>query len=220
MSLPNPIIISLDGNIGGGKSTMLQHMRNTFPEWNFIDEPVDSWMTLKDENGKNLLELFYQDKTRWSYTLQNCAFITRHKKVKDAVEDWKKRCLTDPTQAKNNVFITERSVATDRYVFAEMLRDAGDLNPLEWELYLSWYNVFAELNPINAVIEVTTPFGICKDRIAIRGRQGEENIPMTYLEALEQQHRKWLDNTSLPLLKITSDISELNKVYDFVVSLK
>jgi len=220
MSTVKPILISLDGNIGGGKSTMLQHMITNFPQWNFIDEPVDSWMSLKNENGDNLLSLFYADKKRWSYTLQNCAFITRHKKVKDSITAWRKRCETDPSQLANNVFITERSVATDRYVFAEMLRDAGELNPLEWSLYLEWYNVFADLFPIDAIVEVTTAYDVCKDRIKIRGRQGEENIPTSYLEDLEKQHRKWLDNTSLPVLKICSEPSELVKVQSFIDNLQ
>ena len=49
----NPIIISIEGNIGAGKSTMINHIKNLHPEWNIIDEPVDSWLGMKDENGKH-----------------------------------------------------------------------------------------------------------------------------------------------------------------------
>ena len=42
------------------------------------------------------------------------------------------------------VIITERSVLTDKHVFAEMLYDAGDIDPLEWELYESWFNIFGK----------------------------------------------------------------------------
>jgi hypothetical protein len=44
-----------------------------------------------------------------------------------AIKDWQNECIKDPSQLQNNVFITERSVLTDRYVFAEMLKDSGDL---------------------------------------------------------------------------------------------
>ena len=81
----NPIVLSIEGNIGSGKSTMLRTIRETFPEWNIIDEPVDHWMALKDENGKSLLECFYEDKNRWSYTFQNAAFITRYTNIQNAL---------------------------------------------------------------------------------------------------------------------------------------
>ena len=33
----NPIIISIDGNIGAGKSTFLKYLRDNFPNVHFID---------------------------------------------------------------------------------------------------------------------------------------------------------------------------------------
>ncbi len=63
-----PIIISLDGNIGAGKSTLLNAIRERISEINYVDEPVGQWTVLKNTEGKNLLELFYEDKKRWAYT--------------------------------------------------------------------------------------------------------------------------------------------------------
>ena len=117
---PQPIIISLDGNIGAGKSTLLEEIRKSCPDYECVVEPVGEWLTLKNGDGKSLLELFYEDKTRWAYSFQNCAILTRIKALREAIRDAKKR-----------IIITERSVLTDRYVFAEMLRDSGDLNLLE-----------------------------------------------------------------------------------------
>jgi dephospho-CoA kinase len=34
------VLLSLEGNIGSGKSTVLQILKETFPEWIFVDEPV------------------------------------------------------------------------------------------------------------------------------------------------------------------------------------
>jgi deoxyadenosine/deoxycytidine kinase len=64
-----PIIISLDGNIGAGKSTLLAEIRNKLHDVHIVDEPVGQWTALKNAEGKNLLELFYEDKRRWAYTL-------------------------------------------------------------------------------------------------------------------------------------------------------
>ena len=121
------LILSLDGNIGAGKSTLLAEIRRALPEIHIVDEPVGQWTSLIHSNGKNLLELFYEDKKRWAYTFQNCAILSRLKMIRDAI------LHTHLMGDSNQVIITERSILTDKYVFAEMLRDSGDMDPLEWE---------------------------------------------------------------------------------------
>ncbi len=210
-----PIVVSIEGNIGSGKSTMLKHIREKFPEWNIIDEPVDSWLSMKDENGTSLLELFYQDKKRWSYTFQNSAFITRYTSMMNSIRNWEQ----NPT--KSNIFITERCVLTDRYVFAEMLKESNCLNALEWELYTKWFNWFSSSSPIDGIIYINTDFSICNDRIKWRARKGEESIPIDYLNDLHNQHEKWLNhNCNLPILKITSNPDDIAKISDWISSIK
>ena len=190
-----PIIISLDGNIGAGKTTLLAAIREALPDVEVVMEPVGVWTQLKNEAGKSLLELFYEDKRRWAYVFQNCAILTRLRTIKEAMRSTKKR-----------VIITERSVLTDRHVFAEMLRESGDIDALEWELYMNWFNTFTEGMPMSGVIYLTTGVGTSAERIVTRGRQGEEHIPRDYLSALESQHEKWLGETELPVLRISTEV--------------
>lgn len=193
------IIISLDGNIGAGKSTLLQEIRNKLHDIHVVDEPVGQWTSLKNVKGKSLLELFYEDKNRWSYTFQNCALLTRLKNIQKAVEN------IDTTISSPQVIITERSVLTDKHVFAEMLYDAGNIDPLEWELYESWFNVFGKKYPVRAIIYVSTSSGTSKDRINTRNRSGEESIDLEYLDALDRQHKKWIKNTNIPVLTLSTE---------------
>ena len=215
----NPIIISLDGNIGAGKSTLLAEIRNKLHDVHIVDEPVGQWTALKNAEGKNLLELFYEDKKRWSYTFQNCAILTRLKNIQDAVEN------LDATMKSPQVIITERSVLTDKHVFAEMLYDAGDIDPLEWELYESWFNIFGKKHPVKAIIYVSTSSSTSKDRIEFRKRQGEDRIGIDYLDALDRQHHKWIQNTNIPVLTISTEIGvsveeNIEKIKEFIQKLK
>jgi deoxyadenosine/deoxycytidine kinase len=215
----SPIIISLDGNIGAGKSTLLAEIRNKLHDVHIVDEPVGQWTALKNAEGKSLLELFYEDKKRWSYTFQNCAILTRLKNIQDAVEK------LDSSMKGPQVIITERSVMTDKYVFAEMLRDSGDIDPLEWDLYDSWFNIFGKKHPVKAIIYVSTSSSTSKDRINIRNRHGEENIGLDYLDALDKQHHKWIQNTNLPVLTLSTEIGvpveeNIEKIKLFVEQLK
>ena len=187
------LVISLDGNIGAGKTTLLNALRLAMPDVEVVLEPVGEWLALKGADGRSLLELFYEDKQRWAYTFQNCAILTRLRSLRSAMSSTKKR-----------VIITERSVLTDRFVFAEMLRASGDINEIEWQLYMQWYTTFASDLPMSGVIYITTDVVTSASRIVGRAREGE-TIPMDYLEALELQHEKWLATTELPVIRVSTE---------------
>lgn len=192
-----PRIISLDGNIGAGKSTLLQKLGTAFPYIKVVPEPVDTWTRLKNMDGRNLLELFYEDKRRWAYTFQNAAILSRLKMLKEAVKE----------ALPGQIIITERSVLTDRFVFAQMLKNKGEIDPLEWDLYEMWYNTFATELPMAGIIYITTGVATSAERIRLRGRGGEEGIPDAYLTDLADQHDLWLSETELPVLRISTETS-------------
>lgn len=215
--------ITVEGNIGSGKSTMIELIRKAYPDYSIVDEPVDIWTNLKDEQGLSLLELFYKDKERWSYTFQNSAFITRLMTACAEIDKAVKLAASS-NKDKPVIVISERGILTDRYVFASMLKDSGLLSPIEWKLYTYWFDYFCNDNNrlglnIDAIIYIQTPFNLCFDRIKKRARQGESNIPHEYLDSLEDYHDKWIDNTSLPVLRITSEASEVSKIASFVEGL-
>lgn len=210
--MPNkPIVISLDGNIGAGKSTLLEALRVAMPDVEVVLEPVGLWSSLKDADGKSLLELFYEDKRRWAYTFQNFALLSRAKALAEAIG-----------KTKKTVIITERSPLTDRYVFAEMLRSSGDLSELEWTLYLRWYDSFTKNIPVAGILYLGTDVLRSADYIVRRGRAGEETMSLDYLKALDLQHRIWLDETDLPVLRINVEeggVPPLEAVRKFISSL-
>lgn len=195
------LIISLDGNIGAGKTTLLNEIRKNIPEINYVDEPVGQWTSLKNKSGKNLLELFYEDKKRWSYTFQNCAILTRLVNIQKAIDNISEK------SSSPQIILTERSILTDKYVFAEMLRHSGDIDDLEWDLYNSWFDTFGSKLPTKAIIYLSTSAETAKKRIDIRNRAGEDLISLDYLHSLDEQHKKWIDNTELPTLILSTEDS-------------
>lgn len=206
------LIISLDGNIGAGKSTLLEEIGKRLPV-HIVNEPVGQWTSLKNEKGTNLLELFYQDKKRWAYTFQNCAILTRLKNIKEAVDKGHK------------IIITERSILTDKYVFADMLHNSGDMDKIEWELYESWFTIFGKEYPVSGIVYISTSSETSKDRIKIRNRIGEDIIDMEYLNALDNQHKKWVETTTIPVLTLSTEIGvsleqNIEKIQMFIESLR
>ena len=201
--MPDPVLISIEGDIGAGKSTLIENLKEKYPHWHFIDEPVGYWTSLKNQDGSNLLENFYKDTDRYAYTFQNCAVLTRAMEIQRSVELWRKECESDPSKAEHNVFVTERCLETDYHVFAKMMYDDGKLNEIEWSLYKMWYEyVLTKTPPLSAIVYLDTPADVCNERIKQRGRKGEEGIPMSYLENLERYHKSWLFDSmvTIPML--------------------
>ena len=210
-----PILISLEGNIGSGKSTLLKHLKEAEKEWIYIDEPVDFWMKTKNEKGQSLIEVFYQDIKRWSYTFQNAAVLSRGMLIQEAIQKW-------ASNGKQQIFVMERCVETDKQIFAKMLREDGMMDAMEWSLYEVWYNHITSLVPkIDVYVWIDTPAEVCVERIKKRGREGEEDIKKEYLEKLEGVHKGWLENEANAHIIRSTDLSEIrNEIYSYIESMK
>ena len=192
-------LISLDGNIGAGKTTLLEKFRK-MKGVKVIDEPVDVWSYFRT-GDKNLLQHFYEDTPRWAYTFQNAAILTRILHIRKTIEE----------NPGYTFYITERSVLTDKHVFAAMLSKDGLLSAMEMQLYNLWFDSFARDIP-DAVLWLATDVDTCAERIKKRGRLGEENISREYLQKLDDAHRAWLlsvpsSGQSLKVVEIESSTS-------------
>jgi deoxyadenosine/deoxycytidine kinase len=188
-----PKVIFIEGTIGAGKSTFIQHMKkiynNDVEQPNskkiiFLQEPVDRWNTLFDKNHVSILEQFYEDQEKYAFSFQMFALKTRIEQFNNALD----------TAEIDDVIVCERSVTTDRYIFAELLYETGQMNDYEYTIYKEWFDM---VNPLNdeRIIELSsiylrvTPQNAFQHIIA-RQRNGEDNIHMEYLKILHEKHEQ------------------------------
>ncbi len=177
-------IFTIDGNIGSGKSTLLNHLKEHYMNDEniiFADEPVSEWESIRDSNGMSMLEKFYTDQKTYSFPFQMMAYISR-------LDILRKIVKANP----NAIVITERSLHTDRLVFAKMLFDSGLIEDVNYQIYLKWFDTFIEDYPITGVIYVKTDPSVCFDRIKQRSRTGESNIPLEYLKKCDAYHESMM----------------------------
>lgn len=185
MNINNNILISIDGNIGSGKSSLLENMKLKYKDNKkivFIKEPVEEWNLIKDNEGITILEKFYNDKTKYAFSFQMMAYITRYIILNDALEN-----------NKNCILITERSIYTDKMVFAKMLYDDNDIEEVNYKIYLQWFDTLSKKLLVNKIIYIDVEPEICKNRIIKRSRKGEEMIPIEYLKKCDLYHRLMLE---------------------------
>jgi len=167
-------MIFVEGNIGTGKSTFLNKLAE---EFKVILEPVDEWTKTRNANGKNLLEEFYSDPARNAYLFQSIAFRSRMKNI-----------------VNQNSAIIERSIYTDRNVFAKTCREDGLISDIEWNDYCGWFDWLTDefkIRPIGFIYLRCDPM-ISYERIKKRSRSGEESISLDYLKKLHEKHEMWL----------------------------
>ena len=183
--MANKTIITIEGNIGVGKSTFTNIMKSAFNDSIVVSEPVDMWLNTKTNDGENILGLFYKDIPRWAYTFQNLACVTRMMKIQDAIN------------SNHNIIFLDRSLGTDRYVFEKMLHDDGLLTDIEHNMYKLWcdfYNNYVnKQNNLNYIYLKCDP-EVALERIKKRGREEEKNITLEYLIKLNKYHEDWLGN--------------------------
>ena len=182
-------IVSIEGNIGSGKTTLLNRMKEMYKENEkvvFLDEPVEVWETIKDKDGKTMIQKFYADQEKYSFSFQMMAYISRLAALKQAIRKY------DGQQGM--IFVTERSLYTDKYVFAKMLFDSGKIEDVNYQIYCKWFDVFAENEcQIDKIIYVKVDPFICSIRIKGRGRIGESEIPLEYLASCHCYHEMMME---------------------------
>ena len=186
----NYTIISIEGNIGSGKSTLLANLKEHFKDnvdIVFLKEPVDEWAKIKDKNGTTILEKFYADQEKYSFPFQMMAYVSRIKELRTTVKEQKKNSLNP------FIIITERSLYTDKMVFAKMLYDTGKIEHVNYQIYLNWFDTFSDEFPVHKVVYVKTAPEKCHERIVKRSREGEDNIPLSYLKSCSFYHDNMLD---------------------------
>ena len=193
-------IVSIEGNIGSGKSTLLERIREEYKDnqyIRFLREPVDEWEKIKDKDGNTMLQKFYADQKEYSFAFQMMAYISRLTIVRENVREIMKEiqeAKTAGNMVNKYIIITERSLYTDKYVFAKMLYDQGKIEDVKYQIYLNWFDEFAKDFPVNDVIYVNTDPTKCYERIHKRARVGEEVIPLEYLACCHKYHNEFLDD--------------------------
>ena len=204
---PNPtnnkIIVSIEGNIGVGKSTFINILKNKWDvPCDIVLEPIDMWKNLINSDGKNILQTFYEDIPRWAYSFQNVACITRMMKIEDAIKN-----------SKNEYIFLDRSLGTDKNVFELMLYNDNKINQIEHSMYNLWcdfYDKYIRTQDNQIYIYLKASSEECFNRIKKRARTEESTITLNYLEELNKYHDNWLLSE-----KIKSNVIVIDCTDDF-----
>ncbi|CAK6966511.1 deoxycytidine kinase 2-like [Scomber scombrus] len=197
--------VSIEGNIAVGKSTFARLLKSACPDWEVVAEPVSKWQNIKSGTSKgpgaspqttasNLLEMMYQDPQRWSYTFQTYSCMSR---LRTQLQPPPAHLLSSE---RTPVQVYERSIYSDRYIFALNMFELGCINSTEWAVYKDWHSLlveqFGHQVELEGIIYLRAQPKKCMDRLEHRGREEEKGVKLDYLEKLHIQHERWLVDKS------------------------
>jgi len=209
LSDTNRKFIVVDGIIGAGKTTAIKEIEKRLNNMansatgdklkiKAIYEPVDIW------KSTGALEYFYKDIKNHAYTFQTFTYITRISSVIDEIYECQDA----------DIYILERSIWTDRYIFMELLKDlVGDF---QMTMYNEWCDNWSYILPmrVDKWVLLNTSLDESLKRIASRNRDGETNgISVEYQTSLYEKHIAFYDklkSDGKPIVVIESKIMDEN----------
>lgn len=165
--------LSIEGNIGSGKSSCINALETAFPTVPCFPEPVEKW--------SDLLALYYASPPDWAFPFSM------------------KVLLSFRAPARHPTCIVERSPLASRHVFSQLLYNEGILNCHEWELFKEYHDVLAWKPDL--IFFVDTPADTCLERISRRGRDCEKGIDLPYLRRVEFQYANMLRYADVPVVR-------------------
>ncbi|CAM9671821.1 unnamed protein product [Lampetra planeri] len=148
--------------------------------------------------GGNLLQMLYSDASRWAYTFQTLSAMGRIRAQ-----------LSVPPSAQP-VQVLERSIYSDRYVFAASLHEQGSMNDTEWVVYQEWQgwllSEFDKRVELDGMVYLRAEPEACLARMRVRNREEERGVGLEYLDTLHRRHEDWLvDRTTVVHHPCSSD---------------
>ncbi len=166
---------ALQGNIGAGKSTVLNHLRAAFPAAHVFPEPVHEWA--------GILPLFYAKPAEWALAFSLRVLLSFTK-----------------VPAGGNLAIVERSPLANRHVFTQLLYNDNTMSREEWELFKEYSDELGWTPDL--VVHVHCPPDICLQRVQGRARAGEETIDIQYLKRVEFQYDTVMRYVNCPVVRV------------------
>ncbi len=193
MTLQKRRTIAIAGNIGAGKSSLVDFLTNTYGIEPFY-EPNDENPYLKD---------FYTDMQRWAFHSQTYFLASKFR-------------IHQQLDQTPGISVLDRTIYEDAEIFAAALQQMRKINKRDWQTYRSFYEVIVNaIRPPDLLIYLHCNVPTLRRRIQLRGRRMEQNIPLSYLKRLDGLYTDWISNYQLgPLLVL--DSGRLDYIHDMV----
>lgn len=188
--------IAIAGNMGSGKSTLVEFLHRTYDVSPFY-EPNDENPYLAD---------FYKDMKRWAFQSQLYFLSNKFR-------------LHQELDRQPGVVALDRTIFEDAEIFATALHQMRKISKRDWETYQGLYHAILDaIRPPDLMIYLRCSMRTLRQRIHLRGRKMEQDIPLSYLKRLDRNYETWISSYNMgEVLVLETD--KLDYIHDLVYRL-
>ena len=185
--------IAIAGNIGVGKSTLVEFLSRTYGISPYY-EPNEDNPYLPD---------FYKDMKRWAFHSQ-LYFLSNKFRIHQELDKMP------------GLVVLDRTIFEDAEVFATALHEMRKIDKRDWATYRDFYTAILEaINPPDLMIYLRCSMRTLRKRIRLRGRAMEQDIPLSYLKRLDRLYDQWIESYDMGEVLIL-ETDNLDYIHDLV----
>jgi deoxyadenosine/deoxycytidine kinase len=185
--------IAIAGNIGVGKSTLVEFLSRTYGISPYY-EPSEDNPYLPD---------FYHDMQRWSFHSQ-LYFLSNKFRIHQELD------------RMPGLVVLDRTIFEDAEIFATALHDMKHMDDRDWETYTNFYkSILDAIRPPDLMIYLRCSMRTLRKRIKLRGREMEKDVPLAYLKRLERLYESWIESYDLSEVLVL-ETDNLDYIHDLV----
>jgi deoxyadenosine/deoxycytidine kinase len=185
--------IAIAGNIGVGKSTLVEFLSRTYG--------ISPYYEPSEDNP--YLPNFYEDMKRWSFHSQ-LYFLSNKFRIHQELD------------RMPGLVVLDRTIFEDAEIFATALHDMRCIDDRDWATYCAFYkSILDAIEPPDLMIYLRCSMRTLRKRIRMRGREMEEDIPLAYLKRLEKLYENWIESYNMSEV-LTLETDNLDYIHDLV----
>jgi deoxyadenosine/deoxycytidine kinase len=179
--------------MGSGKSTLVDFLARTYDVSPFY-EPNDENPYLPD---------FYKDMKRWAFRSQLYFLSNKFR-------------LHQELDRTPGVVALDRTIFEDAEIFATALHQMRKIDKRDWQTYWGFYQAILDaIKPPDLMIYLRCSMRTLRQRIKLRGRAMEKNVPLAYLKRLDRLYEEWISSYEMSEVLVL-ETDKLDYIHDLI----
>jgi len=185
--------IAIAGNMGSGKSTLVDFLARTYDVSPFY-EPNEENPYLPD---------FYKDMKRWAFRSQLYFLSNKFR-------------LHQELDRTPGVVALDRTIFEDAEIFATALYQMKKIDKRDWQTYWGFYQAILDaIKPPDLMIYLRCSMRTLRQRIKLRGRAMEQDVPLAYLRRLDRLYEEWIRSYRMSEVLVL-ETDKLDYIHDLI----
>ncbi len=146
---------------------------------------------------------FYKDMKRWAFRSQLYFLSNKFR-------------LHQELDRTPGVVALDRTIFEDAEIFATALHQMRKIDKRDWQTYWGFYQAILDaIKPPDLMIYLRCSMRTLRQRIKLRGRAMEQDVPLAYLRRLDRLYEEWIRSYRMSEVLVL-ETDKLDYIHDLI----